>query len=121
MAVFGHRGIRRDDPDFFAAFVMNQIFGASGFTSRLNEEVRDKRGLTYGVYTYRATYDLAELYLGSVASANNRIKDALEVIRAEWARMAKGDVTEEELEAAKKYLTGAYPLRFDGNARIASI
>ena len=121
VAVFGHRGIRRDDPDFFAAYVMNQIFGASGFTSRLSEEVREKRGLTYGVYTYLATYDLAELYLGSVASANNRIKDALDVIRAEWKRMAEGGATAEELEAAKKYLTGAYPLRFDGNARIASI
>lgn len=121
VAIFGHKGIKRDDPDFFAAYVMNQVFGASGFTSRLSSEVREKRGLTYGVYTYLATYDLAELFLGSVASSNDRIAEAVDVIRAEWERLSRDGVTEDELEAAKQYLTGAYPLRFDGNARIASI
>jgi len=121
VALFGHKGIKRDDPDFFAAFVMNQIFGASGFTSRLTTEVREKRGLTYGVYTYLASYDLAALYMGSVASANDRIAQAIDVIKTEWAKMASGGATASELEAAKKYLTGAYPLRFDGNGRIASI
>ncbi len=121
VAVFGHAGIRRDDDDFFAAYVMNQVFGASGFTSRLNDEVREKRGLTYGIYTYLATYDLAEMYLGSVASANDRIAEAIDVVRAEWVKLAENGVTEQELDAAKKYLTGAYPLRFDGNGRIASI
>ncbi len=121
VAVFGHAGIRRDDPDFFAAYVMNQVFGSSGFTSRLTSEVREKRGLTYGVYTYLASYDLAELFMGSVASANDRIAEAISVIRDEWRKMAENGVTEEELLAAKKYLTGAYPLRFDGNTRIASI
>jgi len=121
VALFGHRGIKRDDPEFFAAFVMNQIFGAGGFTSRLTNEVREKRGLTYGVYTYLASYDLAALYMGSVASANDRIAQAIDVIKTEWAKMASGGATASELEAAKKYLTGAYPLRFDGNGRIASI
>jgi len=121
VAVFGHAGIKRDDPDFFVAYVMNQVFGSSGFTSRLSNEVREKRGLTYGVYTYLASYDLAELYLGSVASANDRIAEAVRVIRDEWQKLAENGVTREELDAAKKYLTGAYPLRFDGNARIASI
>ena len=121
VAVFGHAGIKRDDPDFFVAYVMNQVFGSSGFTSRLSNEVREKRGLTYGVYTYLASYDLAELYLGSVASANDRIAEAVRVIRDEWQKLAENGVTKEELDAAKKYLTGAYPLRFDGNARIASI
>jgi zinc protease len=121
VALFGHKGIKRDDPEFFAAFVMNQIFGAGGFTSRLTNEVREKRGLTYGVYSYLASYDLAELYMGSVASANDRIAQAIDVIRAEWVKMATGGATAQELDAAKKFLTGAYPLRFDGNGRIASI
>lgn len=121
VAIFGHKGIKRNDPDFFAAFVMNQIFGASGFTSRLTNEVREKRGLTYGVYTYLASYDLSELYQGSVASANGKIGEAISVIQDEWAKLAENGVTKDELIAAKKYLTGAYPLRFDGNARIASI
>lgn len=121
VAVFGQAGIRRTDPDFFAAYVMNQVLGANGFTSRLANEVREKRGLTYGVYTYLASYDLADLYLGSVASANDRIAEAIAVIRDEWRKMAEKGITAKELEAAKRYLTGAYPLRFDGNARIAGI
>jgi len=121
VAVFGHAGISRDDPDFFAAFVMNRIFGSGDFTSRLTREVREKRGLTYGVYTWLAHYRHADLMMGSVSSANESIAKALEVIRDEWKKMATGKVTSKELDAAKRYLTGAYPLRFDGNARIASI
>lgn len=121
IAIFGHEGLARDDPDFFAAFVMNQVFGAGGFGSRLMEEVREKRGLTYGVSSYLAPKDHAALFLGQVASANDRIAEAIDVIRAEWLKLATEGVTEEELEDAKKFLTGAYPLRFDGNARIASI
>ncbi|SEO72680.1 zinc protease [Salinihabitans flavidus] len=121
VAVFGHQGIARDDPDFFAAYVLNHILGGRGFESRLMQEVREKRGLTYGVYSYLVPKDLEALYQGSVASANDRIAQAISVIREEWARMAEEGVTEQELEAAKTYLTGAYPLRFDGNGRIADI
>ncbi|WP_371038020.1 M16 family metallopeptidase [Rhodosalinus sp. FB01] len=121
VAVFGHEGLPRDDEDFFAAFVLNQILGGGGFESRLMQEVREKRGLTYGVYSYLAPKDHAALYMGRVASANDRIAEAIEVIRGEWARIARDGVTEAELEAARTYLTGAYPLRFDGNGPIARI
>ncbi len=121
VALFGHRGIARDDPDFFAAFVLNTVLGSSDFGGRLPVEVRQKRGLTYGISTYLIDKDYADLVIGYVASANDRIAEAIEIIRDEWARMATEGVTDEELEAAKTYLTGAYPLRFDGNARIAGI
>lgn len=121
VALFGHIGIDRDDEDFFPAFVMNHILGGGGFESRLMSEVREKRGLTYGVYSYLAPRDLASIYMGSVASANDRVAETVEVIKAEWTRMAENGVTAEELEGAKTYLTGAYPLRFDGHGRIASI
>ncbi len=121
VAIFGHAGIERDHPDFFTAFVLNQIMGAGGFESRLMTEVREKRGLTYGIYSYLATKDYADTYQGSVSSQNDRIAEAIEVTRNEWRKMAEEGVTAEELDAAKLYLTGAYPLRFDGNARIASI
>lgn len=121
VAIFGHEGIERDDPDFFTAYVLNEILGGGGFEARLMEEVREKRGLTYGVYSYLVPKDHAALYLGRVSSANDRIADAIEVIRAEWARMAENGVSAEELESAKTYLTGAYPLRFDGNGQIANI
>jgi zinc protease len=121
VAVFGQRGIERDDEDFFAAFVLNHILGAGGFESRLMTEVREKRGLTYGIYTYLAPKDFAAIYAGRVSSSNDRIAEAIAVTRAEWERMARDGVTEKELADAKTFLTGAYPLRFDGNSRIASI
>ncbi|KUF12869.1 M16 family metallopeptidase [Pseudoponticoccus marisrubri] len=121
VAIFGHEGLPRDHPDFFTAYVLNEMLGAGGFESRLMDEVREKRGLTYGVYSYLVPKDHAELYLGRVASANDRIAEAIEVIRAEWRKMAEEGATQEELEAAKTYLTGAYPLRFDGNRPIARI
>jgi len=120
-AVWAHTGIDLKDPEFFAAYLLNHILGGSGFTARLSYEVREKRGLTYGVYSYLASYDYANVVGGSVASSNDRIKTAIEVIQDEWRKMADKGVTEEELVAAKKYLTGAYPLRFDGNGRIANL
>lgn len=121
VAIFGHNGIERDDDDFFAAFLLNQILGAGGFESRLMDEVRKKRGLTYGIYSYLATKDYATSYQGGVSSQNDRIAETVAVVRDEWRKIAEDGVTAEELEAAKLYLTGAYPLRFDGNANIASI
>lgn len=121
VALFGQRGMARDDEDFFAAYLLNTILGGGGFESRLMEEVRVKRGLTYGVYSYLVPKDLAALYQGSVSSANDRILEAVEVIGAQWAQMAAQGVTEDELSRAKALLTGAYPLRFDGNEAIARI
>lgn len=121
VALFGHAGIKRDDPDFFAAYILNTIIGGSGPQSILMDEVREKRGLTYGVYSYLVAKDHAEMMLGSVASANDRIAEAIDVIRAEWARVAEGGITQEQLDAAKTYLTGEYPLRFDGNDKISGI
>ena len=101
--------------------MLNHVLGGGGFESRLMTEVREKRGLTYGVYSYLAPRDLAETYLGSVSSANDRIGEAIDVISAEWAKAAAEGITQQELEAAKTYITGAYPLRFDGNSPIANI
>jgi len=121
VAIFGHVGIPRDDPDFFAAFVTNEVFGGSGRQSRLSLEVREKRGLTYGVGSYLINFDQADVLLGQLASANNRMGEAIDIIRAEWAKIANEGLTEVELDEAKTYLTGAYPLRFDGNRTIARI
>lgn len=119
--LWGQDGLGMEDPDFFAAYLLNTILGGGGFESRLMQEVREKRGLTYGVYSWLADRDFADVWEGSVASANGRVADAISVIRDEWTRIATDGVTEEELENAKKYMTGAYPLRFDGNGTIASI
>lgn len=118
-AIFGQKGLYRDDPDFIPAFVMNYVLGGGGFTSRLMTEVREKRGLAYGVYSYLSVRDEAALYLGSVRTANERMAESLGVIRAEWAKMAAEGITADELDRAKRYLTGAFPLSLDSNAKIA--
>lgn len=121
VVLFGQPGIGQEDPDFFAAFILDHILGGGGFESRLMTEVREKRGLTYGIYTYLADRELAQVWGGSVASANDRVAEAVEVIRAEWQRMQQDGVSQDDLDNAKTYLTGAYPLRFDGNGTIANI
>jgi zinc protease len=121
VAMFGHDGIEIDDPDFFAAFILNTILGGSGFNSRLMEEVREKRGLTYGIRTYLIDGDHAEAVLGMVSTVNPRMAETIAVVREEWAKIAQEGISAEELEKAKTYLTGAYPLRFDGNGPIARI
>ena len=89
VALFGHAGIERDDEDFFAAYIINQVLGAGGFESRLMEEVREKRGLTYGISTFLVPKFHSEMMLGSVASSNATIAEAIEVTRAEWAWQTK--------------------------------
>ncbi|MBM2574805.1 insulinase family protein [Jannaschia sp. Os4] len=114
-------GIGLDDPDYFAAILVNHVLGGGGFGSRLTEEVRVERGLTYGIGTGLAPRDHAEQWLGSFSASNDKVAEAIDVVLDEWSRMATEGLTEEELEAAKTYVMGAYPLRFDGNARIAGI
>jgi zinc protease len=121
VALFGHEGIARDDEDFFPAFVLNQILGGGGFRSRLMEEVRVERGLTYGVYSYLGLAEYGQTVAGRFSSSNELVAEAIAVIRSEWEDVAENGVTQDELDAAKRYLTGAYPLRFDGNGRIAGI
>ncbi|MCB2115440.1 MAG: insulinase family protein [Rhodobacteraceae bacterium] len=121
VVLFGAGGIKRDDPDFFAAYILNHILGGGGFASRLMDEVREKRGLTYGVSTWLAPMDLAEIWQGSFSSANEKVAEAITVVRDVWTDVAANGVTEAELEAAKTYLTGSYPLRFDGNGPIANM
>lgn len=118
---FGQKGIARDDPDFFPAFVLNEVLGGGRFTARLMTEVREKRGLTYGIGTYIVNMDHADMLLGQFAASNDKVAEAIEVVTAEWGRIVSEGVTEEELAATKTYLTGSYPLRFDGNGPIASI
>jgi len=119
--IFGHIGIPREDPDFFAAFILNETLGGGRFTARLMSEVREKRGLTYGIGSYLVGYDLADLYLGQFSASNDKVAEAIAVLRSEWSRIGSEGLTEQELADTKTYLTGSYPLRFDGNSRIASI
>jgi len=121
VVIFGQRGIERDDPDWYAAYIMNRILGGSGFSARLMEEVREKRGLAYGVYSYLNPFEKGGLIMGSVGTGNARVAESLRVIKDEWRKMAENGVTAEELQNAKTYINGSFPLRLDSTRRIARI
>jgi zinc protease len=121
VVAFGHRGIPRDDPDFTTAFVVNEIVGGGRFGTRLMFELREQRGLTYGVGAFLASGFLGESYQGRLSASNADVGQVVDLIRAEWEKLVAEGVTEGELDRIKTYLTGAYPLRFDGNGAIAGI
>jgi zinc protease len=120
VAVFGLGAMPRKDPDFMPAFVLNQILGGGGFASKLMEEVREKRGLAYSVYTYVYPYQHTSIFSGGVATRNEAMGQSLEIIRAELQKMAEYGPSQEDLDNAQKYLIGSYALRFDTNAKIAT-
>lgn len=120
VVAFAQQGLPMDDPDYFAAFVLDHILGGGGFSSRLMDEIREKRGLTYGVGTGLANQVLGQTWQGQMATANASTAEAVDLVRKVWGDI-RGGVADKELADAKTYLTGEYPLRFDGNGKIASI
>ncbi|WP_434617786.1 M16 family metallopeptidase [Azospirillum sp. B2RO_4] len=119
--LMGQPGVKRDDPDWYAATVMNYVLGGGGFGSRLMEEVREKRGLSYGVYSYLIPMDHAALVMASGSTVNAKAGQALDIMRQEWARMAKDGLTDQEMADAKTYLTGSFPLQLGSTQAIARI
>jgi zinc protease len=117
--VFGTEGILRNDPDFIPAFVMSQVLGGSGYASRLMTEVREKRGLTYGVGFGLSPMDHAGLYVGSLGTRNEKASEALAVVKDTLKKLADEGPTQAELDDVKTFLTGSYALRFDTNDKIA--
>jgi zinc protease len=116
---FGRPGIARADKDYIAAMVVNHILGGGSFTSRLFQEVREKRGLTYSVYSSLTTAEASPSLIGATSTKNERAGESLAVIEAEFARLAAEGPTADELEKAQKFLTGSYALRFDTSTKIA--
>ena len=119
--VFADRGLKRKHPDFYAAYLMNYVLGGGGFTSRLYDTIRDKRGLAYSVYSGLHPLERAGLIFGGAGTTNAKVSETLSLLRQEWARMADNGVTEQELADAKTYQTGSYPLRFASSGSIAAI
>jgi Predicted Zn-dependent peptidases len=120
VVTFGLPAMPRKDPDFLTAFVLNQLVGGGGFASRLMEEVREKRGLAYSVYTYLQPYRAASILSGGVATRSEAIGESLDVIRAEFRKISTEGPSQKELDDAKSYLIGSYALRFDTSAKIAA-
>jgi zinc protease len=118
-AVFALPGLLRSDPDYLAAYVANYILGGGGFSSRLTNEIREKRGLTYDISTDVPALRKAGLIEGTVATRADAMNQTLATVRDTMAKFAAEGPTQQELADAKTYLTGSYPLAFSSNAGIA--
>ena len=120
VVAFGVPGVKRDDPDFMAAYVVNHILGGGSLTSRLYHEVREKRGLVYSVYEYLAWMVHSSLVIGTTATRADRANETVETIDTEVRKMADNGPTQQELDEAKSYLKGSQMLALDTSSKLAS-
>jgi zinc protease len=120
VVTFGGEGLARSDPDFMAAYLVNHILGGGSMTSRLYKEVREKRGLAYGVAENLAWFDHAAVVLGGTATRSDRTGEALAIIDRETKKMAEDGPTADELAAAKSYVKNSYVLGLDTSGKIAA-
>jgi len=120
VVTFGGPGVQRSDPDFMPAYLMDHVFGGGAFTSRLYREVREKRGLAYGVSDNLLWLYHSAVHIGGTATRNDATKDTIDVIETEVARMAKEGPTADELDKAKTYLKGSFALGLDTSTKISN-
>ncbi len=120
LVTFAAPAMRRDDPDFYTAVVLNYTFGGGGFQSRLMQDLRVDKGLTYGVYTQVSSDDKIQLWSGGGQTKNESAGEFISGVKENMVAMVETGMTEQELSDAKAYLTGSYPLGFDSNAKIAA-
>ena len=118
---FAQPGIPRSDPDFFPAYLVNYVLGAGGFSARLMTEVREKRGLVYGIGSDLWTFDAGGLIAGQFQTDPGKVAEAIDIVRTEWRRMADKGPTQQELDDAKTYLLGYYPRNFTSTMETAQV
>jgi zinc protease len=118
--IYGLKGITRQDPDFIASYIMNHILGGGGFSSRLTQTIREKHGLSYGIDTSLEYGRYGEMWIGQMATRNDKAKQALSLLKEEIDRIINSPLSEEELNNAKQYLLGSYALRLDSNGKLVN-
>jgi zinc protease len=121
LVLFAAPGIQDEDPDWIALAVANYILGGGGFSSRLMSEVREERGLVYGIGTGPWVRDHAALMRGSAQTENSDVRQAIEVTRAEMMRLYRDGATQAEVDDAITYLTGSFALDLDSNVNISGV
>jgi zinc protease len=119
LVTFSGPGLKRQDPDFYAAFVLNYIIGGGGFASRLTDDIREKKGLTYGIGTNLIAQPHFWRWVGSSSTKNESAAEVVRLVKEHISKLGIEGPTQKELDDAKAYLTGAFPLNFDTNAKIA--
>ena len=115
---FGAPGIKRDDPDFYTASVLIEAIGG-GFGARLTQEVREKRGLAYSVGAVLATYEHAGLVWGQAGTRNERVGETIQIVRDVLADVAAKGIAQDEIDDARDYIVGSYPLRWTSSRSTA--
>jgi zinc protease len=118
--LFGTEGLKREDPDYIPAYVMNEILGGNGLTSRLAGEIREKRGLTYGIGTALVPSTHGGRWQGQFSTRNDMARDALALLKQQLAFFAKDGPSDEELARSKAFLIGSFALRLDNTADLAN-
>lgn len=118
--VFGNMGVKRSDPNFFAAYLLAHILGGDGFQSKLVYEVREKRGLAYYIGTDLNNMDHSDLLIGAVGTTADQEKAVINLIRSTYSKIYQNGVTKEELDAAKGYIMGSFALNLDKNEKLAA-
>jgi zinc protease len=119
VVTFGGPGVRRHDPNFMAAYVVNHILGGGGLSSRLYKEVREKRGLAYSVYESLLWMDRSALFIGNTGTRADRAGETVDAIEKEIRRIAEEGPTQKELDEAKSYLKGSQMLALDTSSKLA--
>jgi zinc protease len=120
MVMFGANGIKRSDPDYFAAYVMNYIIGGGGLTSKLINEIREKRGLAYSASSQLDPMTHSALWLGGFATRNEKVGEALTALKTTLKDFSDNGPSDKELTEAKQYITGSFVLSLDSNEDVAN-
>lgn len=115
----GQQGIGRQDADWYTAQVVDYVFGSGSFNSRLMDEIREKRGLAYSVFSSLQPLDAGAFVMAGAGTRADAAAESITVFRDEWRKLSETGITADELQGAKDYLTGAWPLRFTATTRIA--
>jgi zinc protease len=115
----GQPSVTRLDPDYFPLYVGNHILGGSGLVSRFSKEVREKRGLSYSVYSYIAPLAGRGPFVMGLQTKNDQTPEAIKLLRENLLRFIEAGPTDQELKSAKDDLVGGFPLRIDSNAKLA--
>jgi zinc protease len=119
VVTFGGPGIKRSDPDFMPAFVVNHILGGGSLSSRLYREVREKRGLAYSIYESLLWMDHSAMFVGNTGTRADRAGETVDAVTREVRRIAEEGPTQQELDEAKSYLKGSRMLSLDTSAKLA--
>lgn len=117
--IFGAPGISQNDPLYYSAIIANHIFGSGSFNSRLFKQIREKKGLTYGISSSLTNLQHSSLIMGIATSANDKMNTLIETVKQEWVSFSQEKIDPDEFDNAKKYLTGSFALNFTSSLGLA--